>query len=343
MKKKYAIALHLAFWGYKFCWGILTMPFSHPGVSIVWADLLSPFNISFYFLALTTFYLNYSMVMPRFFAKKKYRSLIISWLFLFAWFIGMRYAVEEILYLKWLGIHNYFEGTSIGYYTVDNVFFASSVIVPSIMLWTIIHWMRSEKEKLQLQAAVGAAEINFLKSQVNPHFLFNTLNNIYSLVYHHSDKALPAIMRLSELMRYMTRESSVDEILLEKEIKYIESFIELESLRVVGDAYVQLTVNGDTDGVKIAPLMLIPFVENGFKHGVVTNSEMPFMINLSVSNKVLQLRTANQINASQKDRSGGVGLQNLRRRLELIYPNKHQLITERKEDHYICELTIELK
>ena len=281
--------------------------------------------------------------MPRFFNQKKNLQLAAGWLLVFAWFIGMRYWIEEVLFRKWFGIHNYFDGTSIGYYIGDNLYFAGSFIIPSIVLWIIIHWMKSEKEKMALKEAASLSEVNFLKSQVNPHFLFNTLNNIYSLVYHQSEKALPAIMRLSELMRYMTRESSVDEIQLEKEVKYIESFIELESLRVAGDAYVQLNLSGNIDGVKVAPLLLIPFVENGFKHGVVTNSEIPFAINLSVNNKVLHFRTANKINASQKDRSGGVGLQNLRRRLELIYPNRHQLVTERKDDNYICELTIELK
>lgn len=343
MKKGYALALHLLFWIYKFFWYYLTLPFRNPKAIIPWNELYDLFNYSFYFLALSTFYLNYFIIMPRFFHRKKYLPLALGWLCMFAWYISMRYLIEEVLYLKWFGIHNYFEGTSMAFYIADNIYYAGSIIVPSIVLWIIIHWMKTEKEKLKLQEAAGAAEINFLKSQVNPHFLFNTLNNIYSLVYHQSEKALPAIMRLSELMRYMTRESSVDEIQLEKEVKYIESFIELESLRVAGNAYVQLTVSGGIEGVKVAPLLLIPFVENGFKHGVVTDSEIPFIINLSVNNKVLHLRTANKINASQKDRSGGVGLQNLRRRLELIYPNRHQLTTERKDENYICELTIDLK
>ena len=342
MKKGRIILLHFLFWFYEFFWGLITLPLRKPGVAVNWSQFYDLFTITGYFLLPTTFYLNYSLVMPRFFARKKYGPLAVSWLLLYAWYIGMRYLIEEVLYLKWFGIHNYWEGTTAGYYIADNIFYASSIIVPSIMIWTIIHWTQMEKEKLELKTAAGTAEINFLKSQVNPHFLFNTLNNIYSLVYHQSEKALPAIMRLSELMRYMTRESSADEIQLTKEIQYIESFIELESLRVAGDAYVQLTVSGNTESVKVAPLLLIPFVENGFKHGVVTNSEVPFVITLSVNNKVLHLRTANKINASQKDRSGGVGLQNVRRRLELIYPGKHQLTTERKGDSYVCELMVEL-
>ena len=342
MKKGYAIALHLLFWVYKFGWYFVTLPLRNPNATVALSSFVEPLDLSFDFISIIAFYLNYFIVMPRFFNKKKNVQLAIGWLLVFAWFIGMRYLIEEVLYLKWFGIHNYSEGTTIGYYIGDNLYFAGSYIIPSIVLWIIIHWMKTEKEKLALKEAASISEVNFLKSQVNPHFLFNTLNNIYSLVYHQSEKALPAIMRLSELMRYMTRESSVAEIQLEKEIQYIESFIELESLRVAGDAYVQLQVSGATEGVKVAPLLLIPFVENGFKHGVITNSEMPFTISLSVQNKVLQLRTANTINTSQKDRSGGVGLQNVRRRLELIYPGKHQLITERKGDSYICELIVEL-
>jgi two-component system, LytTR family, sensor kinase len=342
MKKIHAVALHLLFWLYRFGWDAITLTWRKPGVSFRADDIFNIFANSFYFLSVSTFYINYLLIMPRFFRKKKNLQLALCWLLLLAYFIGMRYFIEEYLYVQWFNAHNYPDDVSVAFYIVDNLYFGGSIIVPSIVLWIIIHWMKVEKEKLALKEAAGTAEINFLKSQVNPHFLFNTLNNIYSLVYHQSDKALPAIMRLSELMRYMTRESSVNSIQLDKEIAYINSFLELESLRIAGESYIQFETEGNTN-VMIAPLMLIPFVENGFKHGVVTDPSHPFMIRLSVNaDKVLQLHTSNKINQSQKDNSGGVGLQNVRRRLELIYPGRHSMETTKKDDHYICSLTIHL-
>jgi two-component system LytT family sensor kinase len=246
------------------------------------------------------------------------------------------------LYLKWYGFHNYYDGVTSGYYIADNIYYAGSIIIPSIVIYIIVHWMKVEKEQLVLKETVLNAEVNFLKSQVNPHFVFNTLNNIYSLVYHKSEKALPAIMRLSELMRYMTTETAVDRIYLDKEIKYIDNFLELESLRVNGEAHVEFKVTGETSAVMITPLLLIPFVENGFKHGIVTDANSPFIIELTVKDNLLHLHTSNKINQSQKDSSSGIGLQNVKRRLQLIYPGKYELKNGKEGDHYICNLSINL-
>jgi hypothetical protein len=342
MKKIHALALHLLFWIYKLGWGTLMEQFYKPDEAIHLSDYFSKFQCSAYFYQFTTFYLNYFLIMPLFFKKKKNVQLIIAWILLFAYFILIRYFIEEYLYFKWFGIHNYFAGTTALFYVVDNLYFAGSIIVPSIVIYIIVHWMQVEKQQVLLKESAAVAEVNFLKSQVNPHFVYNTLNNIYSLVYHKSDKALPAIMRLSELMRYMTRDIDVDKVQINKEINYIESFLELESLRVAGDAYVEFKIDGQRDGILIAPLMLIPFVENGFKHGVITQKEHPFIIELSVHNNVLRLFTSNKINQSQKDQHSGVGLQNVKRRLELIYPNNYSLDAGKQGDNYICNLTINL-
>ena len=342
MKKIPAFLLHLLFWIYKFGWGAIMQQIYKPGTVVHFADFFSKYEVSTYIYQLTTFYINYFIIMPLFFRKKKNVQLAISWILLFAYFISIRYLMEEYLFFKWYGTHNYFEGTSTIFYIIDNLYYAGAVIVPSIVIYIIVHWMKIERQQLQLKESAASAEVNFLKTQVNPHFMYNTLNNIYSLVYHKSDKALPAIMRLSELMRYMTNDSAVDKIELDKEVKYIESFLELESLRVSGDAHVQFKITGQTGRIKIAPLLLIPFVENGFKHGVVTSAEDPFIIDLNIENKILTLYICNKINHSQKDNTGGIGLQNVKRRLELIYPNNYSLDTGRQGDNYICNLSINL-
>lgn len=230
MKKHYKILLHILFWIYYFFWGDISRQLYRPGSHFAWSELVRPLALSGYIVFCSTFYINYLFIMPRLFKRKRYLLTWAGWIVLIFYFISARYLIEEVFYLQWFGIRNYFKGTTISFYIIDNIYFSGTIIIASILFWTIETWMQSEKEKMALQQEKTNAELSFLKSQVNPHFLFNTLNNIYSLVYHKSDKSLSAILKLSELMRYMTRESDADHILLSKEIQYIENFIELQSL-----------------------------------------------------------------------------------------------------------------
>lgn len=342
MKKIYQVLLHVVYWFYTFGWQIITSRWYQPNAKINWGKYFEPFSMSTYALAITTFYLNYFIILPAFLKPRKYGALWLSWIGLYAYFIGARYLVEEVLYFKWFGVHNYHGNVTADYYIIDNLYFGGVYIVMSIVIWSVIHFAKNEKEKNQLAEERNAAEISFLKSQVNPHFLFNTLNNIYSLVYHRSDKALPAIVTLSELMRYMTNESAMPQISISKEITYIRSFIELESLRTTQQAAVTFDVSIEDEAQMIAPLLLIPFVENGFKHGVITDPAHPFTIDLAVRNSRLTLVTRNLISQHQKDHSGGIGMTNVRRRLALLYPGHHTLDIREDNGYYICELFIKL-
>jgi hypothetical protein len=178
MKKQYAVALHLLFWFYRFGWGAITWPLYKPENPFHLEDFFTPLDLSSYFLSVSAFYLNYLWIMPRFFQRKKKVQLVGGWLLMFVYYIGMRYFIEEYLFPKYLHFSNYNPGTPLIYYVVDNLYFAGTIIVPSIVLYIITHWMKVEKEKLTLKEVAGTAELNFLKSQVNPHFLYNTLNNI---------------------------------------------------------------------------------------------------------------------------------------------------------------------
>ena len=140
-------------------------------------------------------------------------------------------------------------------------------------------------------------------------------------------------------MRYNMKDSQTDQIELEKEINYIKSYIHLQTLRIK-NAEVNLTVSADINSIKIAPLLLIPFVENSFKHGVVDDPEKPFQIQLSTENKLIKFTISNFIRQGNKDESSGVGLKNVERRLQLIYPGKHRLTITHTNIQYICELEI---
>jgi two-component system LytT family sensor kinase len=329
MKRRNIILIHLLFWAVRF-----TPDFT--GSSDQWL-----FIVSFFGISITTFYLNYLLVMPLLFAKRKYILAFAGWVFLLGFFISARYLVEEVLYLKWFGVHNYHEGTRLPYYIADNIFYAIPVLTFSGLLWLIIGYVIKGKENAGLQAEKSKAELNFLKSQVNPHFLFNNLNNIYSLVYQKSDKALPVIQKLSDMMRFMMRDSTLDLIPLEEELKYVQDLIDLQTLRVAGTASVNYRVTGRPEGKFIAPLLLIPFVENGFKHGSITDKEHPFLIDIQISEKGLEFYSQNKIAKGSKDATSGIGLANLKRRLEMQYPKAHTLACYEEGDIYICKLNIQ--
>lgn len=212
----------------------------------------------------------------------------------------------------------------------------------SIFIWAVVNWKGLENEKNALAKEKNSAELNLLKSQVNPHFLFNTLNNIYSLVYKKSDQALPAIIRLSELMRFMIIDSGADQIALTKELGYIRRFIELESLRVANEGAVDFVIHGEVGSQRIAPLLLIPFIENGFKHGVLTDPGSPFVVDITVAESEVRLLAINKIDTAGKQGIPGMGLANVRKRLEILYSGRYSLKIDQQADKYICDLSIKL-
>lgn len=330
MKKRTLLLIHILFWAARFA----------PDISSTTDQW--HFTLSFSVISMITFYLNYLLVMPKLFAKRKYAATIAGWIGLIAFFIGARCLVEEVLYLKWLGVHNYAEGTTVSHYITDNIFYAFPVVAFSTLLWLIVGYVIKGRENAGLQAEKSKAELNFLKSQVNPHFLFNNLNNIYSLVYQKSDKALPVIQKLSDMMRFMMSDSTQELIPLQKELKYVQDLIDLQTLRVQGTGNVIYKVTGAPAGKLIAPLLLIPFVENGFKHGSLTDNDHPFLIDIQISDKGLVFYSENKIATGTKDATSGVGLVNLKRRLDMQYPHMHTLACYQQEDIYICKLNIQL-
>ena len=205
-----------------------------------------------------------------------------------------------------------------------------------------VDWFINEKVKKNLENEKLVAELAFLKSQINPHFLFNSLNNIYSLAYQKSDKAPEAIIKLSEIMRYMLQESNESRVKLAREIRYLENYIELQKLRFKGQAYIDLTITGDYMDKSIAPLILISFVENAFKHGVATDPENPIRILIAVEEKYLTFDISNKKSLFNKDRSSGIGLTNVRRRLDLLYSGKFVLAIEESGSMYFCKLSLSI-
>jgi len=165
-----------------------------------------------------------------------------------------------------------------------------------------------------------------LRSQINPHFIFNTLNNIDALVYSNQDRASDAIVGLSEIMRYMLYESNTEMVSLEKEVYHLESMIDLIRLRLKDPNFIQFNLEGDPKGKYIPPMLLVPFVENAYKHGRKSGPSPGIIINLRINSNNYQFEVLNQYDptySGPKDSLGGIGLSNLERRLKLLYKGQH--------------------
>ncbi len=293
-------------------------------------------------------YLTHVVVLNPLFARKKYGLAFLGGLGCVAFFIGFRYLIEETLMHAFFGIRNYFPGTPFSFYVKDNLYIAIPAVLIGLVFKISEDWFVHQQERKALVSERNSAELAFLKSQVNPHFLFNTLNNIYSLAYTKSDAAPGAILKLSELMRYMLYDSNASSLAggsawvpLSKEVTYLENYVELEKLRVA-NAHVQFSIEGNTDLFRIEPLLLVSFVENAFKHGDLTDAQQPLVIDLSVRNGTLRFDTLNKKTNRQTDAVGGIGLANVRRRLSLLYPNRHRLRITDEPGSYACSLELSL-
>ncbi len=200
--------------------------------------------------------------------------------------------------------------------------------------------IHSEKEKLE-------TEVKFLKSQVNPHFLFNALNNIYSLALAQAPQTPESVMQLSEILRYMVYESDEIQVPLSSEISYIRNFVDLNRLKDSRGMNVQLDLDNVVPGIMVAPLLFIPFVENAFKHSQIENLKYGYIrIQLKADTKKIEFRVTNSIPEGDftKDKVGGVGLENIKKRLELLYPGDcYELNINQRDDHFDVILKISLQ
>jgi len=294
-------------------------------------------DIIAYILLLGAFYFNFYLLIPRLYFQRKYPLFIVTNLLF----------LSCVLFLPRLLIHPHNMSEPIGFmhmvppnpgtgpalyfiqnhrmppirFILDEHFFLFLVVLFLALLIKIRdRWVRAEDEKLH-------AELAYLKSQINPHFLFNTLNSIYSMALGRSDHTAGAIVSLSSMMRYVLDEAGREKVPLTKEIAYITDYIQLQQTRFEGSLQTDLSINGKPDGKTIAPLLLIPFVENAFKYGVNPEEPSTIGIRIDIGDDDLRLKVTNKKVAivSLDATPSGLGIQNTRRRLELLYPGRHAL------------------
>lgn len=203
-------------------------------------------------------------------------------------------------------------------------------------------WRESEKKAAKAEADKAQAELSFLKAQINPHFLFNTLNNIYALTVTKNELAPEAVMKLANIMRYVTDEVSEDFVPLDKELACAKDYVALQSIRLNEKADIDFKITGKTEGKKIAPLIFMSFIENSFKYGISSHEASPIIIHIDASENMVVLFCRNKIfsNATTLKRSG-VGIANTRQRLDYLYPNNHLLNITQENGLYTVQLTVQ--
>ena len=204
-------------------------------------------------------------------------------------------------------------------------------------------FIRNQNEKKALENANLNAEVNSLRSQINPHFLFNTLNSIYSQAHNKSDNTEYSILKLSDLFRYVLYDSSGNKVDLAKDIQYISNYIDLQKIRLSSKVTIRYIVNGQLNGYQIAPLLLITFIENAFKHGISYTNASSVNIEINVFEETLTMIVTNPVVERNSFVPGGLGLKNVNRRLDLLYPGKHQLDIQQADGRHIVKLKLDLK
>ncbi|GAA4133551.1 hypothetical protein GCM10022250_27570 [Flavobacterium chungbukense] len=229
------------------------------------------------------------------------------------------------------------------FFKIGPSFFYILVITISAIIRTLTEFYNNQQNKLIAETHRTNTELIYLRKQTNPHFLFNSLNSIYSLAHKKSDLVPDAIVTLSELMRYMLYETDNRTVALEKEVNYIQNYIELQKLRLNNIEDIVINVHGDTKNKFIEPLLLISFVENAFKYGTDYKGAAHVRIKILITNNNLDFWIENSIENYVKDpENSGIGLVNIQNRLDLLYPNAHDLTITQDNAYYRVHLNLKL-
>ncbi len=303
-----------------------------------------PFEIGFLYFYIVTrpfwiglFYLNALYLFPKLISQKKYTFFVIAQL--------LSLFLLSVIHSMWLNV--FVKPTS---YEIANFFTYNSIyylfiLASSIAYRLIIDKIASDKLLQERENENLKTELSFLRSQVSPHFMFNVLNNMVALARKRSDQLETSLIKLSSLMRYMLYETDEQKVPLEKEVEYLQSYIDLQQQRFGKNVAIR-TCFKETDGnYSIEPMLLIPFVENAFKHGtgLIENAEID--IELKVKNDILYFTVRNKYNhqsEEQKDKTSGIGLSNVERRLNLLYGKNHTLLINKKEGWFTVSLQLNL-
>lgn len=296
------------------------------------------------------FYIYLRWIVTPFLQNRNWKSFAGKLLPVFAAFIIIKYAIAagcfpgDLLY-RGYRIENRQRVdiyTTVTEYAISSLWSGVLVVLAAFFYRFFIWWLAEDKRRAILQKQQLQAESGFLKMQLNSHFLINSLNSIYSLALMGSPEVVRANKTLTDLLSYMVDQPSDIDYRgpVAAEIRYLEDFVTLQRIRTGCEAGVVFNIPAQLPDKQIAPLLLVPFVENAFKHGVSNRPEMPVTITLECSEAQLVFRVHNHISGHQRDKTGGIGLDNVKKRLQLIYPGRHQLEIRDLSNEYYSNLVI---
>ncbi|MBB2151351.1 sensor histidine kinase [Pedobacter gandavensis] len=315
-----------------------------------WTEVYGPLTLFYYaFIAACTYFMVFVVLRDRPYLKKSNRILIkIGGTIIVALlYIVIRWGVEQHLAYWLLGIRTYYREITFSYFFHDNLVNAFIVVFCSLFVKFMDDWYITDRMKTDLEKQNLRLELDFLKSQVNPHFLFNTLNNIQSfIVQDEKMKSIELIGRLSEFMRFALYECTEEYIDLDKEINMLGDYVELERVRCDDRVMISFETSGNFGDYKVPPLLLMPFVENAFKHGAddqLNNSWIK--INISLKEGLLKLTVDNNFSpaAVSLEKNGGIGLQNVRKRLKYYFADQQKLEISSNGNTFHVSLNLQLK
>jgi sensor histidine kinase YesM len=316
------VFLHLTFW----CVYISFNLYQSIERGFDWGRSLTFTSIQLGFV-LVIAYLNYFLFLPRFLAHKNIWRYLVEFAVPFVILVMSRVYLWRYLLADSPRIE-YLNSTT---YVVQVAATMLFIVIFVGMLRFAVDWFELEAKKKEMENEKLTAELNFLKAQINPHFLFNTLNNLYYLAYSKSENTTEVIAKLSQMMRYMIYDSNHPKVLLSKEIEYMQSYISLERMRLNNQIPIQFDVKGNIENVWITPLIFITFLENAFKHGVSSNNPNAWVnISIELEGKecVYVVKNSKPSIKNETGEKSGIGLKNVQRRLALSYPGKYELKIE---------------
>ena len=307
------------------------------------------FSLPIIFLMIV-FYTNYFLIISKCLFNKKIWQFFVANLLLFAFCIFLMDSIKEYYFAEYfakLEILKHFppHGKMKEILFIRDIFSMTMTVGLATAIKMTTQWYQSQAEQKELEKLHVESELHNLKHQLNPHFLFNTLNNIYSLISINQENAQNAVHQLSNLIRYVLYESDQPKVPLSKDLNFTTNYIKLMSLRLPSHVKLETEIMTADEGITIAPLLFISLVENAFKHGVSPTEASHISIRITMAGaKELECRVENSnFPKPEADKSGsGIGLSNLRKRLELIYPSVSELNIEENSESYISTLNLKL-
>ncbi len=298
-------------------------------------------GISLILLYSLLFYSNWFVFIPRLYIKKRYLWFSISVITavivtsIIRIIIEQHFGIIRPLQRSPLIVNKELRGFFLAFS------FSSFIFIVSTMLRMANYYSLQSKQKDILLQEKTAAELQLLKAQINPHFLFNALNNIYALVLIKSDNAADSLMSLSQLLRYIIYDASGEKVALDKEIRYLQYYIDLESLRLTNKQALNYNPDINSANYTIMPLTFIPFIENSFKHSDVNKGGF-IKIDLTLKGNLLYFSCKNSFSEKTVDSTGGIGMENSLKRLEIMYAGRHELNIKKENNVFSVELSLEL-